>query len=194
MKAKLLSCIVTAVVALTFAPAITHAQTLAVKTNVLADATTTLNLGAEVRLAPKWTLDISGNYNPWEFSDYRKEKHWTIQPEARYWFCEAFNGHFLAAHVIGGEFNMSDPLFPFNYFEELKDYRYQGWMYGAGVGYGYQWILSPRWSLEAEIGVGWVGTTYEKYQCGHCGELLGTGTSSRFTITKLSMNIIYLLF
>ena len=41
---------------------------LAVKSNLLYDATTTMNLGIEFGLAPKWTLDISGNYNPWTFS------------------------------------------------------------------------------------------------------------------------------
>ena len=45
------------------------AQDMAVKTNLLYDATTTFNLGAEFRLAPKWTLDLSANYNPFTFSD-----------------------------------------------------------------------------------------------------------------------------
>ena len=33
-----------------------YAQTVAIKTNLLYDATTTLNLGAEFGLAHKWTL------------------------------------------------------------------------------------------------------------------------------------------
>ena len=61
------------------------AQKVGIKTNLLYDATTTMNLGIEFGLAPKWTLDISGNYNPWTFSENRKMKHWLIQPEARYW-------------------------------------------------------------------------------------------------------------
>lgn len=40
------------------------AQKIAVKTNILYDVTTTLNIGAEFRVAPKWTIDLSGNYNP----------------------------------------------------------------------------------------------------------------------------------
>ena len=55
-----------------------HAQRWGVKTNVLYDATSTINLGVEVGLAPKWTLDVSGNYNPWTFSDYKKLKHWML--------------------------------------------------------------------------------------------------------------------
>ena len=41
----------------------------AIKTNALYWATSTPNLGFEVGLAKKLTLDISGNYNPWKFGD-----------------------------------------------------------------------------------------------------------------------------
>ena len=44
-------------------------QNLALKTNILYDATTTVNAGIEFSLAPKWTMDISANYNGWDFSD-----------------------------------------------------------------------------------------------------------------------------
>jgi hypothetical protein len=71
------------------------AQELAVKTNLLYDATTTGNIGVEAGLSKKWTLDVSGNLNPWTFSNNKKIKHWMVQPEARYWLCEKFNGQFL---------------------------------------------------------------------------------------------------
>lgn len=82
-----------------------YGQWAAVKTNLLYDATTTINLGLEVGLADKWTLDVSGNYNPWEFSDNRQLKHFFIQPEARYWLCEKFNGHFFGLHGHYGKYN-----------------------------------------------------------------------------------------
>lgn len=41
-----------------------HAQKVALKSNLLYDATTTMNLGLEIGLARKWTLDIPVNYNP----------------------------------------------------------------------------------------------------------------------------------
>lgn len=34
------------------------AQDISLKTNLLYDISTTFNLGAEFRLAPKWTLDV----------------------------------------------------------------------------------------------------------------------------------------
>ena len=87
------------------------AQKVAVKTNLLYDVTTTLNVGVEFRVAPKWSIDLSGNYNPFNLGEDRKMKHWLVQPEVRYWFCEAFNGHFLALHGLGGVFRFED--FPF---------------------------------------------------------------------------------
>ena len=37
------------------------AQTVAVKSNILYDATATVNLGAEIAFNRHWSLDISGN-------------------------------------------------------------------------------------------------------------------------------------
>ena len=42
------------------------AQKIALKSNLLYDATTTMNLGLEFGLARKWTLDVPVNYNPWK--------------------------------------------------------------------------------------------------------------------------------
>lgn len=130
------------------------AQTLAVKTNLLYDATATINLGAEVALAPEWTLDISGNYNAWDFSNCRKWRHFLIQPEARYWLCEKFNGHFFGLHVHGGQFNTGNVNTPFGLFGDCRGRRHEGWYYGAGVSYGYQWVLGKRWNFELNIGAG----------------------------------------
>ena len=84
------------------------AQKAAVKTNLLYDATTTMNLGVEFGLSPKWTLDVSGNYNPWTFSNNRKWQHWLVQPEARYWFCNKMMGHFVGFHAIAGSYNIGN--------------------------------------------------------------------------------------
>ena len=72
------------------------AQRLAVKSNLLYDITSTINLGVEYEVAPRWTLEMSVNYNPWSFSDNKKMKLWMLQPEARYWLCSGFSGHFFA--------------------------------------------------------------------------------------------------
>ena len=58
-----------------------YAQKVALKSNLLYDATTTMNLGLEIGLVRKWTLDIPVNYNPWKLSDGKRLRHWGIQPE-----------------------------------------------------------------------------------------------------------------
>lgn len=167
------------------------AQKVAVKTNLLYDVTTTLNLGVEFRLAPKWTFDVSGNYNPFNLKNDRKMKHWLVQPEARYWFCEAFNGHFLAFHALGGQFNVAD--MDLGIFPSFKDYRYQGHMYGAGLGYGYQFVLGKRWNLGLEVGLGWIHAVYDKYDCPHCGEWRGNDKKDYFGVTKAAVSLIYVI-
>ncbi len=169
------------------------AQTVAVKTNLLYDATATVNLGAEVTLAPKWTLDLSANYNGWTFNDNKKWKHWMAQPEARYWLCEAFNGHFLGAHLLGGQYNIGGINLPFGIYNGLKSHRYEGWYAGAGLVYGYQWLLGKRWSLEAALGVGYVRAAYDRYECPHCGSWKGSGNKNYVGVTKAALSLIYVI-
>ncbi len=169
------------------------AQKIAVKTNLLYDVTTTFNLGAEVKLAPKWTLDLSGNYNPFSFSDNKKIKHWMAQPEARYWFCEAFNGHFLGFHLLGGQYNVGNVKFPLGIYPSTKGDRYEGYYYGAGFAYGYQWILGNRWSIEASLGLGYVRAPYDRYDCPKCGEWKNKGNKNYFGVTKAAVSLIYVI-
>lgn len=171
-------------------------QNVAVKTNVLYDAAMTINLGAEVGLAPKWTLDISGNFNGWTLSHDRRWKHWLVQPEARYWFCDRFVGHFVGLHALGGQYNIGGLKNSFSFlgtdFSKLSDRRYQGWMAGAGLAYGYSWMLGKRWNLEAEIGVGYVYTRYDSYPCAKCGTKIEKNKAGHYIgPTKAAINLVY---
>ncbi|MDR1115443.1 MAG: DUF3575 domain-containing protein [Tannerella sp.] len=47
-------------------------QSASVRSSLLYDAT--INPGAEIALSNKWTLDISGDYNPWQYADNKKLK------------------------------------------------------------------------------------------------------------------------
>ena len=78
------------------------AQKVALKSNLLYDATTTMNLGLEFGLARKWTLDVPVNYNPWKPDNGRRLRHWGIQPEVRYWFCEKFTYVHRSAWTLCG--------------------------------------------------------------------------------------------
>ena len=82
------------------------AQKVALKSNLLYDATTTMNLGLEFGLARKWTLDVPVSYNPWKPDNGRRLRHWGIQPEVRYWFCEKFRRTFIGVHGHYADFNV----------------------------------------------------------------------------------------
>lgn len=173
-----------------------QAQKVAVKTNLLYDATATINAGIEFGLAPKWTLDVSGNFNGWTMSHDRKWKHWMAQPEARYWFCDRFAGHFLGFHALGGQYNVghlkNNIKFLGTDFSKLSDSRYQGWFIGAGVAYGYAWVLNKHWNLEGEIGVGYVYTEFDRFNCKGCGKKVEEDKNHHyFGPTKAAINLIY---
>ena len=174
----------------------------AVKTNLLYDATATFNLGTEFAVGRKWTLDVSGNYNPWTFSENRKMKHWFVQPEARWWSCTRFSGHFVGVHAHAGGYNWGGML-PWGFNsgrmfgsvenKNIQSHRYQGWFAGAGVSYGYHWVLGNRWGLEATVGVGYVYLDYDKYPCARCGRKIGSETKHYFGPSKAGISLVYIL-
>ena len=45
------------------------------------DAHLNANIGAEMQVAPKWSVDLSGQVNFWTLSYKRKWKNWMVQPE-----------------------------------------------------------------------------------------------------------------
>ena len=130
-----------------------YAQKVALKSNLLYDATTTMNLGLEIGLARKWTLDIPVNYNPWKLSDGKRLRHLGVQPEIRYWFCESFRRMFIGMHGHYADFNVGGwPDWSF-ISDNMQHTRYQGYLYGGGFSVGYSWILKKRWSIETSVGV-----------------------------------------
>lgn len=119
------------------------AQRMAVKSNLLADALASPNIGVEFLVSPRWTLDIAAHYQPFAPRDGRRWKHWLLQPEARRWLCTPFAGHFWGVHALGGRFNVGGVHLPFNILKGAREARYEGWLLGAGISYGYHWVLSP---------------------------------------------------
>ena len=85
-----------------------YAQKVALKSNILYWVTATPNIGAEVAVAERWTLEVAGGYNPWTFDSAtnHKAKHWMVSPEARYWFCERFHGHFIGVNGAYAQYNI----------------------------------------------------------------------------------------
>lgn len=170
-------------------------QDVAVKTNLLYDATLTANAGIEVGLAPRWSFDLSGNYNGWTVNGH-KWKHWLAQPEIRYWFCDHFAGHFIGLHALGGQYNVGNIKNNIHFlghdFSKLGDQRYQGWYVGAGIAYGYSFILNRHLNLELELGLGYIYTRYDVFNCEGCGKKIEEDKPYHYVgPTKAALNLVY---
>ncbi|MDR0976422.1 MAG: DUF3575 domain-containing protein [Prevotellaceae bacterium] len=174
-------------------PASSFLPSWAVKTNVLSDVTGSLNLGTEFKLSRRLTMNVDMNYNPWSYGSNKKFKHLIFQPELRYWLCEPFYGHFFGFHLFYSHYNVGGLKMPLGWFPALQRYRYQGDLYGAGLAYGYHKVLSPRWSLEFSLGVGYAYTDYRKYDCAKCGLERGHEQKHYFAPTKVSVGLVYMI-
>lgn len=157
-----------------------HGQKMGLKTNALYWAALTPNIGFEFAMSAKTTLELQGAYNPWTFRGDKKMRFWLVQPEVRYWFCEKFEGHFLGLHLHGAQ-----------YFGGFKKNRYDGYLAGGGITYGYNWILSPRWNLEAVIGIGYARLWYDKSPRIYCEKCKTPGHKDYFGPTKIGISFVY---
>lgn len=169
-----------------------HAQQMGVKVNLPYVATFTPNAGFEMAIGKRSTVEVTGGINPFRFNHGQKMwKHWMATAAYRYWFCDVFNGHFVGVHALGGQFNVNGLRFSPMGFESNR--RNQGWGIGAGLSYGYQWVLSRRWNLEAEIGAGYIYLDYDRFHCKTCGKKVDERTKDYFGVTKAGISLIYML-
>lgn len=162
---------------------IAFAQSVGLKTNALYLGTASPNLGVEFSIGKKFSMSIEGSYNPFAFKPDMFWKHWFVQPELRWWYCHRYAGSFWGVHPFFAEYNISVP--------DITKFRYEGNLYGAGISYGYSWILNNKWNLEASLGAGYALMNYDKYECGECGEKLGEFKRNYIGPTKAAISLIY---
>jgi len=177
-----------------------YGQRLALKESLLLGALGIPNAGVELGLSSQWTLDVSGAYNPFEYSATRKWKLWIVQPELRHWFCRDFAGTFVGLHAGVGQYNVGGIGTSIDLgslgsldLESLQTHRVQGSFWDAGLSVGHHWILSPRWGVEATIGVGYGGYHYERYRCLVCGEQTDSGKGHYLGPTRAGVSLVYLI-
>ena len=169
----------------------------ALKTNVIYDATATINLGVEFALAPKMTMDISGDLHPWVLPNGWRLTHYLVQPELRFWLKERFQGHFFAVNVLGATYNAGNIKNSFHIMgrdmSALGRYRVEGIAYGAGLAYGYAVRVAKRLNVEMEIGLGYIGAEFDAYRLGEKESLYAqNSTAQYFGPTKGALNIVYI--
>lgn len=168
---------------------------VAINSNLFYDATMSMNLGMELKLNNFSTLKLPVTYNPWTFENNKKFKFILVQPEWRWWLCEAFSGHFLGLHAHYAFYNAGalDKVWSIEFSDYMEKHRFQGWLAGGGLTYGYSFYLAPRWSLEASLGIGYAYLNYDTYYCEQCGELISRNHKNYFGLTQAGISLIYFI-
>ena len=119
------------------------AQRISLKSNALYWAAMSPNLGVELRVNRHVTFNFEGTCSFLNYGKY-DTKALMFTPEMRYWFsARPQAGHFIGLAGIGIDYN----------FTKDKS-RHKGDIFGAGLTYGYSFVLSRHWSLETTVGAG----------------------------------------
>ena len=167
---------------------------VALRTNLLYDATLTPNLGMDVRVDSAWTVGLLVGINAWDI-DKEKNKKWRhalFSIRARKYRDSLFHKGYYEADVIYSHYNVGNTKIPFGLYSAVKDRRLQGDLIALGGKYGYSWILSRTWRIEAEAGVAVGYAWFKEYDCDHCGTYYGKGDRI-FLLPQLGVNVVYII-
>ncbi|MDL2221468.1 DUF3575 domain-containing protein [Parabacteroides sp. OttesenSCG-928-N08] len=169
------------------------AQSVALKTNLLYDLTTSPNIGVEMGVNRHITIDVSVGTNPWMFPDNKSLQHVKLQTEFRYWPLERMFGHFFGVYTHQIRYDLRK----FDYIPSMieENHRFDGIGFGGGISYGYSLYLSPRWNLEFVLGGGFTYLEYDKHQYGTEGtaEYLGRFRTNYFGVNRIGVSIVYII-
>ena len=182
------------------------AQTVALRTNLLYDATLSAGLGAEVRLDSTWSAGLNLGLNAWDINKdtNKKWRHVLIEPNVRKYFGDkkvtlshgedslSYHPRYLEMDLIYSHFNVGNVKFPFGMYKSVRDRRLQGDLLALGGKYGYSWILSRDWRVEAEAGIAIGYAWFKEYDCDHCGTYYGKDDRI-FLLPQLGINVVYII-
>lgn len=157
-----------------------------VKTNALFLTALVANIGFEVELWRKWSLDVPFWYSPYDITPTRKLRLLAIQPEIRRWIKKTGEGHFFGLHTHVAGFNVA-----LNDNGRFQDPNHALW--GMGLSYGYATHLDKkrRWGVEFFIGAGFAEYDYDVYRNWENGPKFRSGSDWYWGITRAGISISY---
>ena len=89
------------------------------------------NLGVELKLSERFTLEAGVYYNPFPAGGDKRWKHWFVQPELRYWMCQPYGGHFFGTGLMYGVYNVASKA-AFRAVQRGTFRKIRGRLYGSG--------------------------------------------------------------
>ena len=167
---------------------------VALRNNLLYDATLSPNLGIDLRVSPKMTVGLLAGFNAWDIDKEKNKKwrHMLFSLRARRYNDSIFHKGYFEGDLIYSHFNVGNTKIPFGLYSAVKDRRLQGDLVALGAKYGYSWILSRTWRIEAEAGIAVGYAWFKEYDCPHCGTFLGNGDRI-FLLPQLGINVVYII-
>ena len=168
---------------------------MALRTNLLYDATLSPNLGLDLRVDSAWTVGLLAGFNAWDIDkeSNKKWRHMLFSLRARRYAKKAlFQKRYFETDLIYSHFNVGNIKFPFGLYKSVRDRRLQGDLVALGGKYGYSWIMARDWRIEAEAGVAVGYAWFKEYDCPHCGTYYGKGDRI-FLLPQLGINVVYII-
>lgn len=195
----------------------TYSQQIALRSNILYDATLTPNLGIEVRTDSAWSVGVNAGLNAWDI-DKQKNKKWRhvlVSPYLRHYFGQRGDTvryhlgtdatptqwrdtivqrrmQYVETNLIYSHYNAGNIHFPFGLWTDARNHRFQGDLLALGAKYGYGWMMSRDWRIEAEAGIALGYAWFKEYDCPHCGTFLGNNCRI-FLLPQLGVNVVYVI-
>ncbi len=165
----------------------------ALKTNLLYDAATALNVEAEIPVAKDFSITFEDVFPWWTWGANRNKyafQMWEMGTEARWWFKKNEVRDHLAGHFIG-IYAMSS-VYDFQYDRSIC---YQGEYWSAGLSYGYALPIGENLNMELSASLGYLRSDYRHYKPSSDYTHLfldpyNTGTLTYFGPTKLKIALV----
>lgn len=135
---------------------------LALKTNLLYDAVTALNVELEVPIGKRFSVMVEDVFPWWSWGPNGHKyclQMWSMGIEPRWWFYrkgmnDRLQGHFVAPYVMSGKYD----------FQWDTSICYRGYGWSAGLTYGYSMPLCKWLNMEFSMSIGYLNASYQHYQ------------------------------
>ena len=164
------------------------AQNVALSTDLVEWANFgTANLNVSVSLSRHVSMNVGGRYNPWTFQTAEGSPIYNNQTTGyvgfRYWLWYVYSGWWFGTKIQYMDFKEAGVLRP---------KVFDGKSVGAGLSFGYTWMLSKHFNIETSCGM-WGGRHYEYsvYRTTASMELLRSGPKNFIFFDDFAVSLMY---
>ncbi len=134
----------------------------AVKTNLLYDAVTALNVEVEVPIGKRWSVMVEDVFPWWETSNKYCFQMWEMGIEGRFWLkpwdvngTQKLRGWFAGPYVMSSKYDFQ--------YDTSINYQGEYWSVGATAGYAMPIGRKKRLNLEFSLSLGYLQSPYRHY-------------------------------